>query len=182
MVWGRGDGADLKVWQTPLGTLGALICYEHSNALYRYAVQAQREQIHVATWPGGIAINSIIDAAVRHYAFEGQCFVINVTAILTPEIIAELGSGERLKPGGGYSAILGPRGDFLAGPVENQEGLIYAELDFDRIADIKMVVDSAGHYARPDVVRLHLDQTHQRPLIIEGQSQVRSDSRGGATP
>lgn len=172
MVWGRGDGSDLGVWQTPLGTLGALICYEHSNPLYRYAVQAQGEQIHVANWPGGIAINPIIDAAVRHYAFEGQCFVVNVTAILTEEIIAALGAGGgRLKPGGGYSAILGPRGDFLAGPVENEEGLIYAELDFDRIADIKMVVDSAGHYARPDVVRLHLNRTPQRPLVIEGASE-----------
>ncbi len=173
MVWGRGDGSDLRVWQTPLGTLGALICYEHSNPLYRYAVQAQGEQIHVANWPGGIAIDPIIDAAVRHYAFEAQCFVVNVTAILTEEIVAALGAGAagRLKPGGGYSAILGPRGDFLAGPIQSEEGLIYAELDFDRIADIKMVVDSAGHYARPDVVRLHLDCRPQRPLVIEGASE-----------
>jgi aliphatic nitrilase len=174
MVWGRGDGADLTVWRTPLGTLGGLICYEHSNALYRYALQAQGEEIHVACWPGGLGIDRIIDAAVRHYAFEGQCFVVNVTGLVTGDIIAALGPGEnagRLKPGGGYSAIVGPRGDFLAGPVENEEGLIYAELDFDRIVDMKMIVDSAGHYARPDVVRLHLDGTPQRPLVIEPASQ-----------
>jgi nitrilase len=171
MVWGRGDGSDLLVWKTTPGTLGALICYEHSNPLYRAAIQSQGEEIHVASWPGGIAINSIMDAAIRHYAFEAQCFVVNATAILTPEIIAMLGdrgAGARLQPGGGYSAIVAPRGDFLAGPLEHQECLLHAELDFDRIVDMKMVVDSAGHYARPDVVRLHVDRTPQRSLVIEG--------------
>jgi len=173
MVWGRGDGSDLGVWSTPLGTIGALICYEHSNPLYRYAVQSQGEQIHIANWPGGIAINGIIDAAIRHYAFEAQCFVVNATSILTPQIIAALGEGgnvARLKPGGGYSAILGPRGDFLAGPLEHEEGLLTAELDFDRIVDLKMVVDSAGHYARPDVVRLHLERRAQRSLVLEPEA------------
>jgi predicted amidohydrolase len=86
------------------------------------------------------------------------------------KIIAELGNDgnvARLKPGGGCSAILGPRGDYLAGPLADDEGLLQAELDFDRIVDLKMVVDSAGHYARPDVVRLQLDGRAQRPLVME---------------
>lgn len=160
MVWGQGDGSDLSVLDTPHGRLGALICYEHSNALYRYALVAQGEQIHVANWPGGLPwINGIIDAAIRHYAFEAQAFVVNSTAILTEEIIAALGrrgSVERLRPGGGYSAIVAPAGKFLAGPVEDKETILYADLDFDAIADMKMIVDSAGHYARPDVARLLL--------------------------
>lgn len=168
MVWGRGDGTDLPVFETPYGRLGGLICYEHSNALYRYALQAQGEEIHVANWPGGLPwINGIIEAAIRHYAFEAQAFVINATAILTEEIIQGLGQGGsvgRLKPGGGYSAIVAPGGKFLAGPVEDKETILYADLDFAAIADMKMIVDSAGHYARPDVVRLLLNRAPQRPL------------------
>lgn len=165
MVWGRGDGRDLPTFDTPNGRLGALICYEHSNALFRYALVAQGEEIHVANWPGGLPwINGVIDAAIRHYAFEAQAFVVNSTAVLTEEIIASLGTGGsvgRLKPGGGYSAIVAPSGRFLAGPVEDKETILYADCDFSLIADMKMIVDSAGHYARPDVVRLVVNHTAQ---------------------
>lgn len=174
-VWGRGDGRDLEVYQTPHGVLGALICYEHSNALYRYALQAQREQIHIANWPGGLPwINGIIDAAIRHYSFEAQGFVINVTAVLSEEILSMLsknGSIGQLKPGGGYSAIVAPGGEFLAGPEEEEEKILYAELDFDKIADLKMIVDSAGHYARPDVVRLLLNKGSPQPMEIVGDRE-----------
>ncbi|HXH02689.1 MAG TPA: carbon-nitrogen hydrolase family protein [Candidatus Competibacteraceae bacterium] len=171
MIWGRGDGSDLRVFRTPLGTLGGLICYEHANALYRYALQAQGEEIHIAAWLGGLpSINDIIDAAVRHYAFEAQAFVINVTGILTADIIAALGEGgsvDQLQPGGGFSSIIAPGGRYLARAEPEREMLLYADLDFDAIADWKMIVDSCGHYARPDVVRLVLESRPQRSLHIE---------------
>jgi nitrilase len=171
MIWGRGDGEDLRVFPTPIGVLGALICYEHSNALFRYALQAQGEQIHIANWPGGTRrIDDVVDAAIRHYSFEGQAFVVNCTAIMTQEILDTLGKGgsvERLQPGGGFSAIVGPPGVYLAGPERDRETLIYAELDFDQIADMKMIVDSSGHYARPDVARLVIKRGHLSPLVIE---------------
>jgi aliphatic nitrilase len=170
MVWGRGDGADLRVFDLPFGRLGALICYEHANALFRYALAAQGEEIHVAMWPGLGGISSVVDAACRHHAFESQAFVINVTSIVTPEIISALGAGgsvAKLSPGGGYSAILTPRGDFLAGPQVDGETILYADLDPALIDKAKSIVDSAGHYARPDVVRLHLNAAAQVPLVVD---------------
>ncbi len=173
MIWGRGDNADLSVFTTPFATLGGLICAEHSNALYRYALQAQGEQIHLANWPGGIkSLMPIMDIAIRGYAWEAQAFVINATGIVTPEIIDYLGQGgslDRLEPGLGFSAIVAPRGEYIAGPETDKEVVLYADLDFDRIVDSKRGVDSIGHYARPDVVRLLLrrSESNQRPIVFE---------------
>lgn len=178
LVWGRGDGSDLKVYPTDIGMLGGLICYEHANALFRYALQAQREQIHIANWPGGMpGINPIIDAATRHYAFEAQAFVVSVTGVLTAAALATLPDElrDKLAPGGGYSAIVSPRGGYLAEPVREGEQLVYAELDFELIDKIKSIVDTAGHYARPDVVRLKLNSARQRSL--ESFEGVEPDSK-----
>ncbi len=173
MIWGRGDNADLAVFATPFAMLGGLICAEHSNALFRYALQAQGEQIHLATWPGGIkSLMPIMDFAIRSYAWEAQAFVVNATSIVTPEIIEYLGQGgslDRLEPGLGFTAIVAPRGEYIAGPETDKEVVLYADLDFDRIVDLKRSLDSIGHYARPDVVRLLLrrSETNQRPIVIE---------------
>jgi aliphatic nitrilase len=113
------------------------------------------------------SINNLIDAAARHYAFEAQCFVINVTSLLTEEIISSMGkqgSVHKLKPGGGYSGVLSPRGEWLIGPEQTKEELLYAELDFQLIDRMKMIVDTAGHYARPDVVRLLLNRKPMSPI------------------
>jgi aliphatic nitrilase len=173
MVWGRGDGSDLKVYQTSFGVLGALICYEHSNPLFRYSVQAQGEQVHAANWPGGLPfIDHIMDAAIRHYAFESGTFVISATSVLTKEILDELSDGSgtsKLQPGGGYSAIVSPTGIYLAGPEKEKEGLLIAELDFEEIVGAKLIVDGQGHYTRPDVVQLRLNSSKQNPLIIEDE-------------
>jgi len=169
MVWGRGDGSDLGVLELPFGRTGALICFEHANPLFRYALIAQGEEIHIATWPGMEGISSVVDAAARHHAFESQAFVINVTSVLTSEILTALGDGgslAKLKPGGGYTAILSPRGDFLAGPVRAGETILYADLDPALIDKAKSIIDTAGHYARPDVVALHLSRTPQKTLIV----------------
>ena len=179
MIWGWGDGTDLQTYKTEAGIIGGLICYEHSNSLYRYANQGYGEQIHVANWPGGLpGMSSIIDAAARSYAFEGQCFVLNSSAIITQEIIDELGKGgstQILTPGGGYSGIVGPNAEFIAGPEQDKEGLITAEIDLDLLIGPKIMADSAGHYARPDVVRLQIDRTLRNPIVEKSFSSEPDD-------
>lgn len=157
MIWGRGDGSDLQVFDTSLGKLGGLICFEHANCLFKYALQGENETIHVAVWPGGLSsISPKIDAAIRSYAFEASCFVLNATSILTQEVQDAIGSDEvkKLGLGGGYSAIVSPKGEYLAGPETEEETILYAELDYDLITNANMIVDTAGHYARPDAVQL----------------------------
>jgi aliphatic nitrilase len=170
MIWGRGDGSDLQVYDTSFGRLGALICYEHGNALFRYAIQGQGEQIHVAMWPGGMGgLMDIIDAAVRHYAFEGQCFVVNSTSILTEAILDTLESSPsaaKLKTGAGRSMIVDPRGRVLAEAAPDEETILYADLDLTAIDRAKAVIDSCGHYARPDVATLRVDRRKKTPLEL----------------
>lgn len=169
MSYGFGSGEDLRTFDTSIGKVGALVCFEHSNPLFRYAVQAQGETIHVANWPGGLPwIDEIIDASVRQYAFEAQCFVVSVTSTLTPEFIDELGEQARriYKPGGGTSAIVAPGGRVIARSKSGGEELLVAELDLAEIGHWKQMVDSFGHYARPDVVRLHVNTTKPASITM----------------
>ncbi len=169
MSYGFGSGEDLRVFDTAVGKLGALVCFEHSNPLFRYAIQAQGEAIHVANWPGGLPwTNDIIDASVRQYAFEAQCFVVSVTSALSQEFIDEMGeaAGRIFQAGGGVSSIVAPGGKVLARSESGGEELIIAELDMAEIGRWKQMVDSFGHYARPDVVRLHVNTVKPSPITL----------------
>lgn len=166
MIWGRGDGRDLGVFDSEIGKIGGLICFEHANCLFKYALQGKNEAIHIAVWPGGLKSTSPkIDAAIRSYAFEGACFVLNATSVLTQEIHNAVGSEEmsKLGLGGGYSTIVNPKGEYLTELETDVETILYAELDFDLITNAKMIVDTAGHYARPDVTQL---------VISEGDNSI----------
>jgi nitrilase len=163
MVWGQGDGAGLAVVDSTVGKLGALACWEHYNPLARYALMSQHEQIHCAQFPGsmvGQIFTDQIEVTIRHHALDSGCFVVNSTGWLSPDQVAQITTDEKLQKvlsGGCNTAIIGPEGNHLCQPITEGEGMAIADLDFSLITKRKRMMDSVGHYSRPDLLQLHLN-------------------------
>ena len=166
IVWGFGDGSTLPVFDTPLGRLGAVICWENYMPLLRMAMYAKGVQIYCAPTADG---RETWLSTVRHVALEGRCFVLSCNQFTTrgdfpsdiPNTLAEQ-PGDIVSTGG--SCIVGPLGEVLAGPARDGEQILFADLDPDEIARGKFDFDVVGHYARPDVFRLSVDERPQRPV------------------
>lgn len=160
MIWGQGDGAGLKVVETAVGRVGALACWEHYNPLARYALMAQHEEIHASHFPGSLVgpiFREQIEVTMRHHALEAGCFVVNATGWLTEEQIASIHPDPALQKGlrdGCMTCIVSPEGRHLAEPLTTGEGMVIADLDMRLITKRKRMMDSVGHYARPELLRL----------------------------
>ncbi|MDR3495881.1 MAG: Nit6803 family nitriliase [Ancalomicrobiaceae bacterium] len=170
MIWGQGDGSGLKVVDTAVGRVGALACWEHYNPLARYALMAQHEQIHVAQFLGSLVgpiFADQIEVTIRHHALESGCFVINATGWLSEEQIASISPDPGLRravSGGCMTAIINPEGAHVVPPLTSGEGLLVADLDLGLITKRKRMMDSVGHYARPELLSLNLDSRPAVPL------------------
>lgn len=155
LVWGQGDSAGLRAVDTACGRLGGLVCWEHWMPLTRQALHDSGEDIHVAVWP---TVQERHQIASRHYAFEGRCFVLAAGSLMRASSLpteferdpARASLDDTLVLGGG-SAIIGPDGQYLAGPVFDAPVILRAALDLARLDGERMTLDVAGHYARPDV-------------------------------
>jgi nitrilase len=175
MIWGQGDGAGLQVVETAVGRIGALACWEHYNPLARYALMAQHEEIHVAQFPGSLVgpiFAEQIEVTIRHHALESGCFVVNATGWLTDEQIASVTPDPGLQNalrGGCMTAIITPEGKHLAPPLTQGEGLLVADLDLALITKRKRMMDSVGHYARPELLSLNLDNRPALPMREAGR-------------
>ncbi|UCE52180.1 MAG: hypothetical protein JSV31_23410 [Desulfobacterales bacterium] len=175
MVWGWGDGSGLKVFDTDVGRIGALICWEHYMPLARYALIAEGEEIHCSHFPGSMAGDSMsqqIDAAIRHHAMESGAFVVNATGWLTDKQRSEISQDESLSKylkGGNCTGIVAPYGLYLAGPLPEGEDMAVAEIDLKAIVRRKNVLDTVGHYSRPDILRLKIDRSERN--IVEDMDQ-----------
>lgn len=168
VVWGQGDGSTLPVVTTPLGKIGAVICWENYMPLLRTAMYAKGVELYCAvtvddreTWV----------PTVRHVALEGRCFVLSACqflrrADLPPGYPADHfpASQDVLIRGG--SCVVGPLGELLAGPVYGEECVLTATLDRADLARAKFDLDVVGHYARPDVFRLEVNEAATRPVAF----------------
>lgn len=170
LVWGQGDGSTLSVVDTGFGRLGGLICWEHWMPLARAAMHAKQELIHVAQWP---SVKEIHQVASRHYAFEGRCFVVAAGTVLRRSELAGLnlallneipGESEELLMQGG-SAIIAPNGDYLAGPLFNEPGIVTAEIQPHMAIEGRLTLDVNGHYARPDIFQLQVNEAPQQNVV-----------------
>ena len=170
MIWGQGDGAGLAVVNTAVGRLGALACWEHYNPLARYALMAQHEEIHVAQFPGSLVgpiFANQIEVTIRHHALESGCFVVNATGWLSDAQKARVTNDERLHKalsGGCMTAIISPEGAHVVPPLTQGEGVLVADLDMSLIVKRKRMMDSVGHYARPELLSLVLDNRPATPM------------------
>lgn len=179
-VWGRGDGQDIFVVDTGFGRLGGLICFEHTMDLASYSMATLGEQIHISVWPAISAANADPNSSsfdhysstlASSYAIRNQCFVIMVQGRIDQRIVDKLGVSDAddiPTIGGGLSGVLGPDGQWIAGPHRDDEAIILADLDLSDISFAKFFADSAGHYARPDVFTFGINHAPSRPLSRQG--------------
>lgn len=176
MIWGQGDASGLKVVDSAVGRVGALACWEHYNPLARYALMAQHEDIHVAQFPGsmvGPIFAEQMEVTIRHHALESGCFVVNATGWLTDEQIVSITPDQGLQKalrGGCMTAIISPEGKHLSPPLTEGEGLLIADLDMSLIVKRKRMMDSVGHYARPELLHLVIDDRPTAPMVVSHPS------------
>lgn len=162
LIWGEGDGSTLTTIDTPYGRVGGLICWENYMPLARTAMYQKGVHIYLAPTADQ---RERWQASMRHIALEGRCYVLSCNQFLTKSMYpadlacyGELAAEPEIMSRGG-SAIIDPFGEYVAGPVWDREEIIIANLDMSRVPASKFDFDVVGHYARPDVFRLIVDET-----------------------
>ncbi|HEY6058923.1 MAG TPA: nitrilase-related carbon-nitrogen hydrolase [Candidatus Limnocylindrales bacterium] len=175
LIWGSGDGSTIGVMDTPIGRLGAVICWENYMPQLRLAMYAQGIELYCAptvddreTWL----------PTMRHIALEGRCFVLSANQFARRrdypvDYPVESGGPDEVLISGG-SCIVAPLGEVLAGPARDGEAVLTADLDLGAIARATFDLDVVGHYARPDVFRLTVNRAERRPVAWE-----KEDAAGG---
>ena len=171
MVWGFGDASGLKVVDTPVGRIGTLLCWENFMPLARYALYAQGVEVYIApTYDSGDGwIGSL-----QHIAREGCCWVVGCGNLMKgsdiPDDFPEKttlypDSDEWVNPGD--SIVIAPGGEIVAGPMREEAGILYCDIDCEKVGISKRAFDVTGHYSRPDIFKLHVNTKSQTPVEFE---------------
>jgi nitrilase len=170
LIWGEGDGSTLTVLKTELGKIGGLICWENYMPLARMAMYGKGVELYMA--PTADARDSW-QSTLRHIACEGRCFVLGCNQFVTKEMypddlegLDELDQHPEVICRGG-SAIISPFGEVLAGPLYDQEDMLFADIDLAEVARGKFDFDVVGHYARPDVFQLVVNESPLLPVVTK---------------
>jgi nitrilase len=177
LIWGFGDGSTLPVFETPLGRLGAVICWENYMPLLRMAMYAKRVQLYCAPTADGRETWLV---TMRHIALEGRCFVLSCNQFCRRsdypyDYATSFGDDPDTVLSRGGSCIIDPLGRVLAGPNFEGEAILTADLDLGEIARGKFDFDVVGHYARPDVFQLHVNERTQMAVVSDADAQSQRD-------
>ncbi len=171
MVWGFGDASGLKVVDTPVGRIGTLLCWENYMPLARYALYAQGIEVYIApTYDSGDGWIGTL----QHIAREGCCWVVGCGNLMKgsdiPDDFPEKSSlypdsDEWVNPGD--SIVIAPGGEVVAGPMREEAGILYCDIDREKVGIAKRALDVTGHYSRPDIFKLHVNTKPQSPVVFE---------------
>lgn len=188
LTWTNGDGSTLKVTQTPdIGNLGGLACGENTNTLARFALLAQGENIHTASYislpvaPKDYDMAEAIKLRTSAHSFEGKIFSVVATSTISEEIITEM---EKVRPdardllerkSSAYSGIIGPDGRSVGDELIDDEGIAYGEVDLNRCIQPKQMHDIVGHYNRFDIFSLSVNNTPVTPIHLALSAEDTSD-------
>jgi nitrilase len=176
LVLSPGDGSTLNVYPTKYGEIGGLLCGENTNSLARFTLLAQGEKIHTAHWPsypvkGYTRAVEGVDIRIRNHAFEGKVFVISSSAIFGEDSIEKICYTEESRKlvarGGVFSGIVDPYGNYIGGPLRDEEGIVYADIDLELMIDAKTLHDVVGHYNRFDILSILYRRRTPKPIIFD---------------
>ena len=184
LVWANGDGAGLRVCETPLGRVGMLICGENTNPLARFTLMAQGEQVHVSSFPpvwpandpkeeGAYDVSEAIKIRVGNHSFEGKLFNVVSAGFMDARMREGLVKGDpevgRIIDNSprGVSLVVGPSGKPISELRSDDEGIVYADVDVAQCVEPKQLHDVVGYYNRFDIFKLKVDRSSNRPIAFE---------------
>lgn len=177
LTWGYGDGSSLRTYDTPVGRLGGLACGENTNTLARFALLAQGEQVHAASYialpvaPADYDMVEAIQTRAAAHSFEGKVFTVVACAALTPDIVETVAHDQESRTllertHSAFSGVFGPDGRLIGDGLIDEEGIVYAEIDVGRQIRAKQMHDIIGHYNRFDIFSLVVDRQPRQAITL----------------